>query len=143
MSDSNGPAGGTGGALTALVRAVLDQPGMSFRRLAEAAVDPETGYRIGQTWLHKLTRGEVSRAPEPQVLRALAAGTSLPLTRVQQAAAEEFLGYTASELAGMPEDALVIVGHLADMDPTDLPQVRAVIEALLSKGDESSGKREV
>ncbi|MFE4397180.1 MULTISPECIES: hypothetical protein [Streptomycetaceae] len=138
MSDRKGAP-----ALTALVLAALDRPGMSLRRLAEASVDPETGDRISQTWLHDIAHDQVRRAPEPKFLRALAAGTGKPLVRVQQAAASQFLGYTATELSDLPEDARVIVGHLAGMDASELPQVRAVIEALLAKTDESSGKRDV
>ncbi|MEU3563542.1 hypothetical protein [Kitasatospora sp. NPDC006786] len=138
MSDRKSAA-----ALTALVREALDQPKMSLRRLAEASVDPETGDRISQTWLHDLVHDQVRRAPEPKFLRALAVATDLPLVTVQQAAAAQFLGYTATELSDLPEDARVIVGHLAGMDPSELPQVRAVIEALLAKSTESSGKRDV
>ncbi|MER5862069.1 hypothetical protein [Kitasatospora sp. NPDC002040] len=129
------PATTTGGAddaLSRLVREALDRPGVTFRRLTESTVDPATGYRPGTTWLHKLVRNEVVRAPEPQVLRALAAGLGLPLLRVQQAAAAQYLDYVTTELTGLPADARAIVAHLAELDPADLPKVRAVIEAFVA-----------
>ncbi|WP_052707463.1 hypothetical protein [Streptomyces rubellomurinus] len=140
MPDKDGPPTD---ALTALVRQAASQPGASLRGLARLTIDPETGYKIGQTWLHELIHGNISRAPEPKFLRALAAGIGLPLARVQQAAAAQFLEYTATELSDLPEDAKVIVGHLAGMDPSELPQVRAVVEALLAKKGENSSNPEV
>ncbi len=137
------PTGGAVGALTRLVRDSLNQPGMSFRRFTEAAVDPETGYRPGTTWLHNLERGGVTRAPEPQVIRALAAGLNLPLTRVQQATAEQFLDYVGTELSGLPDDARLIVAHLADMDPAELPRALAVLEALIARKSQSSTDSDV
>ncbi|KQV15350.1 hypothetical protein ASC99_06995 [Kitasatospora sp. Root107] len=135
--------GDTGDALSRLVREALDRPGVTFRRLTEATVDPATGYRPGTTWLHKLVRNEVVRAPEPQVLRALAAGLGLPLLQVQRAAAAQYLDYVTTELTGLPADARAIVAHLAELDPADLPRVRAVIEALVAArtGSEGAGER--
>ncbi|WP_457029228.1 hypothetical protein [Kitasatospora sp. P5_F3] len=134
--------GDTGDALSRLVREALDRPGVTFRRLTEATVDPATGYRPGTTWLHKLVRNEVVRAPEPQVLRALAAGLGLPLIQVQRAAAAQYLDYVTTELTGLPADARAIVAHLAELDPADLPRVRAVIEALVAARTESEGADE-
>ncbi|MFE7559638.1 hypothetical protein [Kitasatospora sp. NPDC057500] len=129
------------GPLSALVSDALTR--MSFRELAEAAVDPESGYVPGLSYLNKLSKGKITRAPEPQVLRALATGIRLPLRQVQAAAAEEFLEYIPTELADLPPDVRAIVGHLADMDPTDLPRTRAVIEALIAAEDEKSRSRNV
>ncbi|MBB4948201.1 hypothetical protein F4556_003736 [Kitasatospora gansuensis] len=135
-------SGDTGDALSRLVREALDRPGVTFRRLTESTVDPATGYRPGTTWLHKLVRNEVVRAPEPQVLRALAAGLGLPLLQVQRAAAAQYLDYVTTELTGLPADARAIVAHLAELDPADLPRVRAVIEALVAARAESEGVEE-
>ncbi|WP_405018357.1 hypothetical protein OHV05_16465 [Kitasatospora sp. NBC_00070] len=134
--------GDTGDALSRLVREALDRPGVTFRRLTESTVDPATGYRPGTTWLHKLVRNEVVRAPEPQVLRALAAGLGLPLLQVQRAAAAQYLDYVTTELTGLPADARAIVAHLAELDPADLPRVRAVIEALVAARGDSEGAAE-
>ncbi|MFJ9522014.1 hypothetical protein ACIRPK_27635 [Kitasatospora sp. NPDC101801] len=134
--------GDTGDALSRLVREALDRPGVTFRRLTESTVDPATGYRPGTTWLHKLVRNEVVRAPEPQVLRALAAGLGLPVLQVQRAAAAQYLDYVTTELTGLPADARAIVAHLAELDPADLPRVRVVIEALVAARGDSEGAAE-
>ncbi|MFD9064215.1 hypothetical protein ACFVZ3_22130 [Kitasatospora purpeofusca] len=131
------------GALSELISSTIARPGMSYSRFAKLAVDPETGRNVGQTWLFDLTKGEVSRAPLPYMMRALAAGAGLPLERIQAAAAAQFLGYTATQLSDLPDDLQVIVGHLVGMDPTDLPRVRAVIEALSAHDVENSGQEEV
>ena len=131
--------GGAADALSGLVREALDRPGMTFRRLTEATVDPATGYRPGTTWLHKLVRNEVVRAPEPQVLRALATGLGLPLAEVQRAAAAQYLDYVTTELTGLPADARAIVAHLAELDPADLPKVRAVVEEFLGRRSNTEG----
>ncbi|MDH6123416.1 hypothetical protein [Kitasatospora sp. GP82] len=133
---SNGTAGSD--ALTQLVRAALDQPGMSYQVLSDASIDPETGAKVGGTWLHKLVKGNVVRAPEPRVLRGLAVGLRRPLPEVKRAAAEQWLQYTNTELSGLPEDVRVILGHLEGMTPGDVSRARAVIEALSSRLNESS-----
>ncbi|MFJ1708547.1 hypothetical protein [Kitasatospora sp. NPDC088346] len=125
-------------ALTQMVRAALDRPGMSYQALAAVAIDPQTSEGVGATWLHKLVKGNVARAPEARVLRALAAGLKLPLPEVQRAAAEQWLQYTSTELSGLPEDVRVILGHLEGMAPDDLSRARAVIEALSEGADGSS-----
>lgn len=135
---SKGTAGSD--ALTHMVRAALDQPDMSYQSLAAQSVDPETGEHAGQTWLHKLVQGNVTRAPEARVLRALAVGLKRPLPEVQRAAAEQWLQYTSTELSGLPEDVRVILGHLEGMEPAELSRVRAVVEALSAKSNESSTK---
>jgi hypothetical protein len=113
---------------------------MSYQALAAQSIDPETGERAGQTWLHKLVKGNVTRAPEARVLRALAVGLDLPLPEVQRAAAQQWLEYTSTELSELPEDVRVILGHLEGMTPDDLSRVRAVVEALGTKlNDPSSG----
>ncbi|MFB7905209.1 hypothetical protein ACFC1T_02105 [Kitasatospora sp. NPDC056076] len=133
---SNGTAGSD--ALTQMVRAALDRPDMSYQALSTAAVDPESGERVSTTWLHKLVQGNVVRAPEVRVLRALAAALRVPLLEVQRAAAEQWLQYTSTELSGLPEDVRAILGHLSGMKPGDLSKARAVIEALSTKSNESS-----
>ncbi|SOB83162.1 hypothetical protein [Streptomyces sp. 1331.2] len=125
-------------ALTQMVRAALDRPGMSYQTLAAIAIDPQSGEGVGATWLHKLVKGNVARAPEARVLRALAAGLKLPLSEVQRAAAEQWLQYTSTELSGLPEDVRVILGHLEGMAPEDLSRARAVIEALTAGANGSS-----
>ncbi|GAA2137904.1 hypothetical protein GCM10009760_18800 [Kitasatospora kazusensis] len=125
-------------ALTQMVRSALDRQDMTYQALAALCVDPETSEHVGQTWLHKLVKGNVTRAPEARVLRALAVGLGLPLPQVQRAAAAQWLEYTSAELSELPEDMRAIIGHLEGMQPEDLSRARAVIEALSSRLNESS-----
>lgn len=135
--------GDPAGALSSLIRAVLDQPGMSTRRLSAESVDPETGQRPGATWLGDLARGEISRAPEPHVLRALAAGTGYSLFEVQAAAASQFLGFVPTEMSDLPDDVRAMVVLMSNADPSELPRARAVLEALISHRSEKSRSNDV
>ncbi|WP_051966899.1 helix-turn-helix domain-containing protein [Kitasatospora mediocidica] len=133
---SNGTA--SSDALTQMVRAALEQQGLSYQAAADRAIDPEGGEAISASTVHKLATGKMTRAPEARVLRALAAGFGLPLPKVQRAAAEQWLQYTGSEMSGLPEDVRVILGHLEGMEPAELSRARAVIEALGTRLNDSS-----
>ncbi|MFF0295590.1 hypothetical protein ACFYS8_13235 [Kitasatospora sp. NPDC004615] len=117
--------------------------GTTFREIAKQSIDPETGNGPGLSWLNDLAKGKVNRAPEPHTLRALAVGLRLPRTQVQAAAAEQFLEYTSSELSDLPPDARAIVSHLAEVNPHELPRIRAVLEALIAQSDAKSEPRDV
>ncbi len=108
--------------------------GATFREIAGRSVDPETGDSgPGLSWLNQLSKGTINRAPEPHILRALAVGLGVPRTRLQAAAAAQFLEYTSTELSDLPPDARAIVSHLSEVDPQELPRIRAVLEALIAQ----------
>lgn len=78
--------------LSDLLRERRHELGLALRPFAERCMDPLSGERLLYGRLSKLERREPVAAPTPAQLRALAAGLELPLRRVQQAAAAQFLG---------------------------------------------------
>ncbi|GAA0453733.1 hypothetical protein ACFQ2B_27595 [Streptomyces stramineus] len=117
-------------ALSQLVREANDDGnGDSYQKLAERAVDPETGEGVSKPYLHKLATNSVTQAPSPARLRAIAAALRKPLSVVQRAAAIQYLDYRATELSGYDDDVRVIVAHLAGMEKSEKRKWRAMIEA--------------
>lgn len=70
----------------------------SFERLAERAVDPETGKIASRPYLNDLANGKVKRIPEPPHLRAIAAGLGVSYERVRRAAIAQWLPGTDPEV---------------------------------------------
>ena len=118
--------GGTGDLSRLILEAQQDD---SYQRLADRAVDPETGEQLSKAYLQKIASGTATTAPRPYALRALAAALRQPLSVVQRAAAEQFLGYEATELSGYDDDTRVIVAHLAGMSHAERRRWRAMVEA--------------
>ncbi|WP_051856138.1 hypothetical protein [Streptomyces sp. NRRL S-1868] len=116
------------GELSRLVRDA-QQAGESYQRLADRAIDPETGDQLSKPYLQKLASGAVTSPPRGPMLRAIAAALRLPPAVVQRAAARQFLDYEATELSGYDDDIRVIVAHLSGMDPTERRKWRAMVEA--------------
>jgi hypothetical protein len=62
-------------------------------------------------------------------MKALAVALRVSLRQVKAAAAEQWLEYEATELAGYGDEVRIIVGHLAGMPESELRRWRAMIEA--------------
>ena len=120
-------------ALSRLVRD-LNDAGTSYQRMADRAIDPETGETLSKPYFKKLATNAVTSAPTPSRLRAIAAGLRKPLTVVQRAAAIQYLDYRATELSGYDDDVRVIVAHLAGMDPAERRRWLAMMEAAEQAG---------
>lgn len=115
----------------ALSRLILEVNAVerSYQRIASRSVDPVTGETVSKPYLQKIATGQAKTAPSAAALRAIAAGIRKPESVVQRAAAEQWLGYQATELAGYDEDVRIIVGHLAGKPPAELRRWRAMVEA--------------
>lgn len=115
-------------ALSRLVRDVNDDGrGISYQLMADRA--EAAGHPLSKPYFQKLATNAVTQAPNPERLRGIAAGLQLPLAVVQRAAAQQYLEYEATELAGYDEDIRVIVAHLAGMGKTERRRWQAMIEA--------------
>lgn len=80
-------------ALRELVKQRRAELSLSYVKLAQRCVDPETGDQVVKdSWLHRLETGEPVIAPDYRVLVALAAGLGVALEIVQAAAGEQFFG---------------------------------------------------
>jgi hypothetical protein len=116
------------GALSRLLQTVLDA-GNSYQNIANKAHDPETGTRLAKQAIQKIVKTPPVNPPPPAQLRALANGTGLALSRLKEAAAEQWLDYKATELTGYGDDVRIILGHLGSMSKADQRRWRAMIEA--------------
>lgn len=115
-------------ALSALVQEALDG-GKSLRELGKAAVDPETGEKISWQYFQKLVKNPPASAPSPVQIRAIAVALGKSDTRIKEAAAEQWLDYRATELAGYGGTARIILGHLGGMPESEQRRWLAMIEA--------------
>lgn len=117
-----------GGPLSQLIQEALDE-GKSLRELGKLAIDPETGEKISWQYFQKLVKTPPASAPNPVQMRAIAAALGKSLRRVQEATAEQWLDYRATELAGYGGTVRIILGHLGGMSEKDQRRWLALIEA--------------
>lgn|SRR5512134_191392 len=73
--------------------------GMTYRRFEELAVDPKDKTSPSRDTLWKISHGRPIKV-NPSIVRAVAAALNLPDARVQAAAAYEYTGLVATEVAG-------------------------------------------
>ncbi|MFK0045457.1 hypothetical protein ACIQU4_15290 [Streptomyces sp. NPDC090741] len=116
------------GALSRLIQDALNE-GLSYKQLADRSVDAQTGTTVVKQYLNKLVINPPASPPSPAQLRAIAVGLRKTERRVKEAAAQQWLEYEATELAGYDEEVRIIVGHLAGKSKAELRQWRAMIEA--------------
>ena len=115
-------------ALSQLIQDANDR-GLSYQKMSDRAVDPETGTKLSKPYLQRLVANPPTNAPSPTQMRAIAAALRISERRVKVAVAEQWLEYEATELAGYGDDVRIIVGHLAGMPESELRRWRAMIEA--------------
>lgn len=116
--------------LSDFVRRTLDHNRISYRRLAECAVDPETGERLDHRWLNGLVNGRYTTAPTPARLRALAAGLRVPPVVVKRLAAQQFLDLEAEGGEDVGDDAYLIYLQAKRLPPEDRAVVRDLVRRL-------------
>ncbi|WP_017621974.1 hypothetical protein [Nocardiopsis chromatogenes] len=116
--------------LSDFVRRTLDHNRISYRRLAECAVDPETGERLDHRWLNGLVNGRYTTAPTPARLRALAAGLRVPPVVVKRLAAQQFLDLEAEDGEDVGDDAYLIYLQAKRLPPEDRAVVRDLVRRL-------------
>ncbi|MFG2993991.1 hypothetical protein ACGFZK_32650 [Streptomyces sp. NPDC048257] len=91
---------------------------LTYEQLAQKSVDPESGYKPSPNLVWRIATGAAIKV-NPELVRAMAAGLKLPLSRVQAAAAFQFTGFLTSDLGGGK------VVHMPDADVADAPKSRA------------------
>jgi hypothetical protein len=102
---------------------------MSYSKMAQRAVDPDSGVRLSKPYLQRLVTNPPANSPSPKQLAALSNAINVSVRRLKAAAAEQWLEYEATELAGYNDEVRIIVGHLAGMPEAELRRWRAMIEA--------------
>ncbi|MFJ9633694.1 hypothetical protein ACIRU8_38980 [Streptomyces sp. NPDC101175] len=116
------------GALSQLIQDANDR-GLSYQKMADRALDPDSGVRLSKPYLQRLVANPPTSSPSTKQLKALARALNTTDRRVKAAAAAQWLEYEATELAGYNDEVRIIVGHLAGMPESELRRWRAMIEA--------------
>lgn len=116
------------GALSQLILDANDR-GLSYAKMSERAVDPETGTKLSKPYLQRLVTNPPANAPSPAQLKAISNALHVSPRRVKAAAAAQWLEYEATELAGYNDEVRIIVSHLGNMPESELRRWRAMIEA--------------
>ncbi|MFD4547192.1 hypothetical protein [Streptomyces sp. NPDC058466] len=123
-----GAAESTTGALSQLIQEANDR-GITYQEMADRGIDEETGAKLPKQWYQKLVKTPPVNPPSPTQMHAIASAIGKPFRRVQEATAQQWLLYEATELAGYDEEVRIIVGHLAGKSKAELLQWRMMIEA--------------
>jgi hypothetical protein len=116
------------GALSQLIQDANDR-GLSYQEMADRAVDADTGTRYYKQSLQKLVKNPPVNPPTVPQMKALANALGKPLRIIQAAAAQQWLMFEATELAGYDEDTRLVVAHMAGLSPADRRRWRRMIEA--------------
>lgn len=116
------------GALSQLIQDANDR-GLSYQKMSDRTAGAEGADRLSKAYLAKLVDSPPVKAPSAKQLKAIAAALRTSENRVKRAAAEQWLEYEATELAGYGDEVRIIVGHLAGMSEPELRRWRAMIEA--------------
>ncbi|WP_407553121.1 hypothetical protein QOM21_24070 [Streptomyces sp. Pv4-95] len=118
-------------ALTRLVQEhVGDGRPLTVRAFAERAIDPESGRSISKSTAGNLAKGHQVKIT-PEVLRAIAAGLGVPLTAVQAAAIQQYVGIIVDDPFGVgpgDDDAVVRVAHDPEVTAADMPATRRFLD---------------
>jgi hypothetical protein len=118
----------TAGALSQLIQEALDK-GDSYQRIADRAVDPKSGETVSKPYLQRVVKNPPANPPTPPMMHAIAAALGKPFRLIQEAVAEQWLQYAATELSGLDPEVRIIVGHLASKTPDEVRRWRYMIEA--------------
>lgn len=113
--------------LADLVRERRAELGLSYERLGERCVDPETGTRVPHSWLHRLETGRPVTIPQLPQLRAMAAGLALPLGQIQDAVGAQFLGL---ETVNPSATVRLLMRHVEGLTEDDVATLLEIAEAL-------------
>lgn len=116
--------------LADLVRVRMEELGLSYRGLPALCIDPKAP-DAGPLWtrgtVENLAKRRVIKAPKPAELRALAAGLSLPLRLVQEAAAAQFFGIET--VWSEEDDVRLLVRDYRALGPEDRERLREIARA--------------
>lgn len=129
--------------LADLVRHRMDELQLSYRKVAELAVDPDTP-GADSLWtrgtLENLVKKKKIKAPDAAELRALAVVLQLPLRLVQDAAAGQFMDIDT--VWDDDEDTRLMVRHYQSLSAEDRDKLRAIAEAWGARGRRADADRQ-
>lgn len=113
----------------------------TWEQISERAIDPRTGYQPSASMLWKVAAQKGAKI-SPPLVRAIAAGMGLPLLRVQEAAAREYVGWQVDDPWDTPpgdEDVVVRVARTGAQEAADMPATQGFIDQV-KKGTPRKGR---
>ncbi|MDR3081969.1 MAG: XRE family transcriptional regulator [Streptomyces sp.] len=115
-----------------LVRERRAELGISLRDLEARAIDPESGVQAKFGWLSKVENNKPVDTPKLELVKAVAAGLTLPLSVVKGAVMRQFLDYDPAQDAGVSwsEDMTtrIIAARATEMSDEDRRQLAEIAE---------------
>lgn len=128
--------------LTRFVREHKQTRSVSYRDLADRAVDPGTRQSLGFQWLDRLANNQIAKAPDPWQLRALAAALGVDADVVKALAARQWLEYESKQLSlGTPWD-WVLYPQVRDMPEADQATLRLIVVAFIRRQAQREAQEE-
>jgi hypothetical protein len=128
--------------LTELVAAAAGTrgQGLTYEQLAERSFDEKSGYRPSRNLVNRIGTGQSIKV-NPDLIAALAVGLDLPVTRVQAAAARQYLGWQAVDpgLGGGEDGEVIRVAQRRGATPGDRSAVGEFVSGSRTE-DEHTGK---
>ncbi|AUG78070.1 hypothetical protein CFP65_3269 [Kitasatospora sp. MMS16-BH015] len=110
-----------------MVREATTGEEVTYRKLAETAIDPKTGQQLTHNALWKIAHAEQVKI-SPWIVRAVAAALGKDVREVQAAAAEQYIGLTAGDpFDATTPGAAVVVAHVPGLRPADMPKVEELL----------------
>lgn len=115
--------------LSDLVRDQRAFLGLSLRALAAQCVDPVSGEQLVKySWLERLEKREPVITPQLPQLRALAEGLRLPLQRLQDETAVQFLGLDRQAEWSADSSVRVVVDRMNELPPEKRAELAALAD---------------
>lgn len=103
--------------------------GIGYERLAARCIDPESGEQtVKSSWLHRLATGKTTEAPDPEMLRGMAAGLGVPVGELQDAASAQYFG--ASKVFSESAQAQAFLEDADRLTPAQREAIRALMRSL-------------
>lgn len=120
--------------LSDLLRDRRAELGVSFRALASRCVDPESGEQlVKHSWLERLEKREPVLTPQFAQLRALAAGLGVPLQRLQDETAAQFLGMDRPAEWSADSSVRAVVDRMSELTEPERAELAALAEFYASQ----------
>ncbi|CAL9296654.1 helix-turn-helix domain-containing protein [Streptomyces sp. SudanB25_2051] len=127
MSETGTPSWPFGTPLGDLVREVMAETGLSYRKLAEKAVDPMTEERVGHTTIYRIAKDERVHVG-PGMVGAMAKALGKPERQVRIAASQQYCGLVADDpFKASTDESTVVVVHAPGMGRQDMPKVENLL----------------
>ena len=116
--------------LSDLVRRRRAELGLALRPFADRCIDPDTGtVPFKYAWVSKVEKADPTVvAPPRSWLRALAAGLSVPVPLVRQAAAAQFFDLEPDAIWSSDHSTKITVARMSELSESDRAELAQMVE---------------